>query len=300
MIKATDTKYNRKKIDDELKNDYAHALKNPEFKKLVNSLKIKESIAYKYTSKLEHTLCDLNNCSKCKSLLMCANNVNGMVYYPSIVEDKLDFNYVACKYKKKDLKEKDEIRSSFFAMPYEIKRARMSDIDVTDAKRLKIIKWLKKFYDAYLTEKHLKGLYLHGSFGSGKTYLISALLNELSKEKVSSVIIYYPELLRSLKESFNNDDFGNRINEIKTADLLLLDDLGAESVTNWNRDEILGTILQYRMDNQLPTFITSNLTIDELNEHFILTKSAEEQIKAKRIIERINQLTDDLELISDN
>ena len=39
MIKATDTKYNRKKIDDELKNDYAHALKNPEFKKLVNELK---------------------------------------------------------------------------------------------------------------------------------------------------------------------------------------------------------------------------------------------------------------------
>ena len=187
-------------------------------------------------------------------------------------------------------------------MPLEIRMARMSNIDVSDAKRVKVIKWLKKFFDDYRAGKRTKGLYLHGSFGSGKTYLVSALLNELSKDNVKTLVVYYPELLRSIKETFNLGEslFSDRIKEIKTADILLLDDIGAETVTGWNRDEILGTILQYRMEEKLPTFFTSNLTIEELEEHFVMNKSAEEQIKSKRIIERVKQLTDREELISNN
>ena len=290
------TKYNLKSA---LKKDYVVALKNPEFKKLVNTLKIKEEVALNYTSKFEETLKELSNCNECKSLHMCKNRVCGFVYYPVNEDEKINFNYVACKYKKKELKESENIRTNFYGMPVQIKKAKMADIHVEDSKRIKIIKWLKKFYDNHKKDKHQKGLYLHGSFGSGKTYLISALLNELSKDN-NSIIIYYPELLRSLKESFENNNFGEKVNEIKTSDLLLLDDIGAETVTPWNRDEILGTILQYRMDNSLPTFFTSNLTIAELEEHFLINKSAGEQVKARRIIERIKQLTENEELISEN
>ena len=59
----------------------------------------------------------------------------------------------------------------------------MKDIDLSDKKRLKAIKWLKEFYDKYEPVNTLKGLYLHGSFGSGKTYLIAALFNELEIKK---------------------------------------------------------------------------------------------------------------------
>jgi primosomal protein DnaI len=292
-------KYSRYDLDHDLKSAYAVALKDPDFKKLINTLKIKEDVAYKYTTKLEKTVCNLKNCAKCKSLNACTNEVEGAVYYPTINNGHLDFNYVACKYKKKDITQKESVKSKFYNMPYEIKTARMADIDVKDAKRLKIIKWLDNFYENFKDGKTNKGLFLHGSFGSGKTYLISALLNELSTD-YTTVIIYYPELLRSLKESFVNDDFGLRMNEIKTCDLLLLDDIGAETVTEWNRDEILGTILQYRMDNKLPTFFTSNLNINELENHFTIKKDTEELIKSKRIMERIKQLTDDLELVSEN
>ena len=74
----------------------------------------------------------------------------------------------------------------------------------------------------------------------------------------------------------------------------------AETVTGWNRDEVLGTILQYRMEEKKATFFTSNLNLEELASHFSTSKSAEEQIKSGRIMERINQLTENLELISDN
>ena len=112
------------------------------------------------------------------------------------------------------------------------------------------------------------------------------------------------EYLRSLKDSFqsnSSDEFKNKFNDIKYAKLLLIDDLGAESVTAWNRDEILGTILQYRMQENLPTFITSNLNIKELEEHLSITSSNRtEKVKAVRIIERIKQLTIDVEMISKN
>ena len=224
-----------------------------------------------------------------------------MVYYPSVNDDgSLEFNYVACKYKKKDIKDKEGIKSNFFQMPYDIKMAKMANIEL-ETKRARIIKWLKKFYDSYQKDEKQKGLYLYGSFGSGKTYMISALLNELSRLNYSVVIVYYPELIRSIKESFSSgEDFYERMNMIKTCDLLLLDDIGAESVTAWNRDEILGTILQYRMDNKMPTFFTSNLNLEELENHLLIKDTAEEKIKARRIMERIKQLSEYLELFGEN
>lgn len=291
----------KKDLEFSLKSDYAVALKDDNFKKLVNTLKIKENVACKYTSKLERTVEELQKCANCKSLLACQNRVTGMVYYPSVNDDGLlEFNYVACKYKKKDIKEKEGIKSNFFQMPYDIKMARMANIEL-ETKRAKIIKWLKKFYDSYQKDEKQKGLYLYGSFGSGKTYMISALLNELSRLNYSVVIVYYPELIRSIKESFSSgEDFYERMNMIKTCDLLLLDDIGAESVTAWNRDEILGTILQYRMDNKMPTFFTSNLNLEELENHLIIKDTAEEKIKARRIMERIKQLSEYLELLGEN
>ena len=291
----------KKDLEFSLKSDYAVALKDDNFKKLVNTLKVKEDVACKYTSKLERTVEELQKCASCKSLLACQNKVMGMVYYPSVNDDgSLEFNYVACKYKKKDIKEKEGIKSNFFQMPYDIKMAKMANIEL-ETKRAKIIKWLKKFYDSYQKDEKQKGLYLYGSFGSGKTYMISALLNELSRLNYSVVIVYYPELIRSIKESFSSgEDFYERMNKIKTCDLLLLDDIGAESVTAWNRDEILGTILQYRMDNKIPTFFTSNLNLEELENHLIIKDTAEEKIKARRIMERIKQLSEYLELFGEN
>ena len=291
----------KKDLEFSLKSDYAVALKDDNFKKLVNTLKVKEDVACKYTSKLERTVEELQKCASCKSLLACQNKVTGMVYYPSVNDDgSLEFNYVACKYKKKDIKDKEGIKSNFFQMPYDIKMAKMANIEL-ETKRAKIIKWLKKFYDSYQKDEKQKGLYLYGSFGSGKTYMISALLNELSRLNYSVVIVYYPELIRSIKESFSSgEDFYERMNMIKTCDLLLLDDIGAESVTAWNRDEILGTILQYRMDNKMPTFFTSNLNLEELENHLIIKDTAEEKIKARRIMERIKQLSEYLELFGEN
>ena len=127
------------------------------------------------------------------------------------------------------------------------------------------------------------------------------MLNELAKRGHKIAIIYYPEFLRSLKSNFNvEEEYNNLFNYIKTVDLLLLDDIGAENTTAWARDEILGTILQYRMEEGLMTFFTSNLTISELEEHLSNSTKGVDKLKARRIVERIKQLSEEIIMISDN
>ena len=86
--------------------------------------------------------------------------------------------------------------------------------------------------------------------------------------------------------------------EIMTCDVLLIDDIGAENNSPWSRDEVLGTILQYRMDSDLTTFFTSNFTINELETELSETNKGTDLIKARRIIERIKYLTVEDKLIS--
>ncbi|NLC48473.1 MAG: hypothetical protein GX758_03850, partial [Tenericutes bacterium] len=74
----------------------------------------------------------------------------------------------------------------------------------------------------------------------------------------------------------------------------------AENNTSWSRDEVLSTILQYRMDNDLTTFFTSNFTIDELENLLAETSKGADLIKARRIVERIRFLTIEEKLISKN
>lgn len=292
-------------LDYKLKVSYHEALKNEEFKEFVNTINLSDEKLMKHTSLLEDSFKEYNNCKKCKGLMMCQNNINGYCYLPILKDGKLDFSYVACKFKNKEEIENKYLKNvTSFDIPREIKEAKIKDIHTDDKNRQEVIKWILSYIKDYKNNKINKGLFLHGNFGCGKTYLISALFNELAKYNVKSVIVYWPEYLRSLKtcySSSSSDEFKDKFNEVKYAKLLLIDDLGAEAVTTWNRDEILGTILQYRMQEGLPTFITSNLDINELENHLSITSTNKsEKVKAGRIIQRINQLTVDIKMIGEN
>ena len=288
---------NSKKRNSILKRNYMLALEDNKFVKLVNSLKTSEEVLIKNTSKLEETVKEINNCTGCKGLEHCENKITGCVYFPDVNENNLLFSYKACKYKKKEKKEKNNV--IFYETPLFLKNASMKEIYVDDKKRIPLVKYIKDFLNDFEKDKKTKGIYLYGSFGSGKSYILSAVINELSKKGYSCVNIYYPTMLKVLKESFN-DDFDEKLNILMKADVILIDDLGAENNTGWSRDEILGTILQYRMDNEKTTFFTSNFNLEELEEHFKVTSISSDAVKSRRIIERIKQLSNPIELISDN
>lgn len=286
-------KKSKKAINDELRRDFVLASSDETFKKLCNRLKCDEEILMKYTSKLTDSACELKNCSRCKGLSYCKNAVKGHVYFPTVTKDFIEFSYKSCKY----FKEKKKNNTIFFETPKMLMNASLSEL-ITEKERANILKYIKDFLKKKVNGETVKGLYLSGSFGSGKSYILSALLNELSLKGYKCVNINYPLLLNKLKASFSDYNYNDVMEEIMICDVLLIDDIGAENNSPWSRDDVLGTILQYRMDSDLTTFFTSNFTINELETELSETNKGTDLIKARRIIERIKYLTVEDKLIS--
>lgn len=279
------------RIEKSIKDNYIKALSDPNFKKLVNSFDVIEKEKIINTSKFQDSVVELSNCKNCKGLQTCKNKSQGYVYYPQNYNNTIDFSYIPCKYKKEQIKKEE----NKMTREKELENASMKDIDLNDKARIKVLKWITNFIKEYDSSKKNKGLYLHGSFGAGKTYIIAALFNELKKEGVTSEIVYFPTLLRDIKANF--DILEGTLSYLENVELLLIDDIGAENVSRWSRDEILGTILQTRMNNYKTTFFTSNYTIDELERHL---SNKTEEVESARIIERIKVMTDDIELQGEN
>ena len=299
MKKVTET-INKTYSNGDLYQSYLDALKDEKFKKIVEILKIDDKILMKYTSNLEESATEYYNCMHCKSMLTCKNKVCGYAYLPKFNNNRLEFNYVACKKKKKMDKDNAFSKNVYlYDLPLETLQASFSDIYLEYKERFEVITFLKDFIKNYDSNNKVKGLYLHGNFGCGKTYLVAATFNELAKKGVKSAIIFWPEFLRDLKTSFQTD-FKEKYDKVKKAPLLLIDDIGAENTTSWGRDDILCPLLQYRMEEGLTTFFTSNFDIKDLEGHFEVTKDSFQEMKAKRLIERIKQLTIDMEMISNN
>jgi len=281
----------------ELEKSYNELLKDEEFKKFLNKINLPSETLMKYASLLQSSCSEYKNCLKCKNLFECKNKIIGYTYLPRIVNEGLVFTYKPCKYKEKLDNDTKYLNNIYMiGVNNYIKDACIENIYKEDKKRHETIKWILNFLKNYEKDKNQKGLYLSGSFGAGKTYLISALFNELAKKGYKSSIIFWPEFLRDLKSSFDSD-YKEKFEKIKNSPILLIDDIGSEVVTPWSRDEVLCTILQYRMQQHLPTFFTTNFNKEELEKHL---SCYNEEVKSKRIMERINQLTENIEMISDN
>ena len=179
MIKGSNfVRKGKKAIQDDLRREFVLASKDETFTKLCARLKCDEELLMKYTSKLETTVCELKNCSKCKGIDKCKNEIEGHVYYPVVQKNYIDFTYKPCKYFKES---KVNNTTTFFETPKVLMNASLSDL-ITEKERNSILKYIKDFLKKKMNNEPVKGLYLSGSFGSGKSYILSALLNELSNK----------------------------------------------------------------------------------------------------------------------
>ena len=81
----------------------------------------------------------------------------------------------------------------------------------------------------------------------------------------------------------------------------MFDDIGAESVTSWLRDEILLPVFNQRMEQRRTTWFTSNESFVSLENHYMYNqKSEKEELKAVRIMERIKTLSKELKITGKN
>lgn len=114
-------------------------------------------------------------------------------------------------------------------------------------------------------EKPKGWLVLMGGYGSGKTHLAAAIANYRAGLGDPPLFVMVPDLLDHLRATFSpnsNTTFDRRFDEIRTTPLLVLDDLGTQSMTPWVREKLY-QLFNYRYNAELPTVIT---TADSMNE----------------------------------
>lgn len=140
--------------------------------------------------------------------------------------------------------------------------------------------------------KKEKGLYIYGDFGVGKSYMMAAMANQLAKAGIYTTLIHYPSFVLDI----DFDTVSQKVNDVKTADVLVLDDIGGEGNNAWLRDSVLQVILQHRMQENLPTFFTSNKNMQELTQHLAETKRSDDVWAASRVMERIKYLAKEIRL----
>lgn len=258
-----------------------------------NSTKITQEVFDRDLLRFLEFINQKKSCPTCLNLSNCPNMMKG--YKPALQLSSGQVNVVYSLCEKGAVAEKQrqiEGLINTIHMPLNIKKSTFSDFERGDASRDSAIIHAYNFVENFETGKFSKGIYLHGAFGVGKSFILGAIANQLAVKGVQSAIVHWSDFLRELKGSFGDNSSNKKIEALREVPVLLIDDIGAESNSAWSRDDVLGTILQYRMNQGLSTCFSSNFSIEELEQHFAMTQNgSSELIKSKRIMERIKYIS---------
>jgi DNA replication protein DnaC len=119
----------------------------------------------------------------------------------------------------------------------------------------------RRFVEGYPVETDGKGLLLTGSIGVGKTHLAVGILLGLMEEKGAQALFYdYRELLKEIQHSYNPQVNSTELEVLRPvfeAEVLVLDELGAQKPTDWVWDTV-ALILNTRYNDKRTTIITTN------------------------------------------
>jgi DNA replication protein DnaC len=144
----------------------------------------------------------------------------------------------------------------------------------------------KNFINSYLKDPYGLGLLFTGPVGSGKTFLAVSIANELMLHNCQVLFLVVPDLLDELRAAYKSE-----VNELdlldtaRTVPILILDDLGAHNYTEWTRNRLY-SIINYRMNELLPTIVTTNLSLDEM-EDYLGSRTTSRLVQMSRIF-RLN------------
>lgn len=274
---------------------FAYLIKNKHIQKWLKDNKQKESFIYAHVGRFSDWVRTVEKCEGCKGLAYCTQKVKGH-YTDLYMDDVLLSSIHRCHYLHEHTA---ALKHQAYYIDPKLSEGQLlidlTTLDITSEgaayKRL-----LMDITALLIDKEHKKGLYLCGKPGVGKSYLAAGITNYFARKKCRVGFIHVPTLIGDLKLMFHDREAQEQhLNRIRNVPVLVLDDIGGESVTAWSRDEVLLSLLDYRMEHKLLTFFTSNYKMPELKQRYALN----EPMAAERIEERIRTLAQE-EFMSGN
>lgn len=237
-------------------------------------------------------------CKDCKGLYCCRQLSKGErvdLTYDGVLYSEIEY----CDHALSKLEKERHIASFVYNdIPDNLQELYLEDLNYADDQRE-----LYALMLGILHKQSDKGLYIYGDLGVGKTYMSIALANSLVDKGNKVAFVKVSSFFNEMRSYINSDPsmIDRIIVKLQRSDYLFLDDIGSEAVSDFVRDDILFRILDYRMENGLITMFTSNLDKDELNRHYTYDrKDKSNAMNAKRLMERIDILSEDYCLVGSN
>ena len=137
--------------------------------------------------------------------------------------------------------------------------AQLSKMDQSEEIMEKVFSWVKQ-------EKGI--FYFCGNVGTGKTYFAAALWNYLEEKNENHRAYKESEFFALARAAINqNWDYSVEVKRICETKWLIIDDMGTSQMTDFQK-EVLFTLIDTRLNDGLPTLITSNLGLESIKENF--------------------------------
>lgn len=167
--------------------------------------------------------------------------------------------------------------------------------------RIVLQKNLFEILNKLKNKKRGKGLWISGDFGVGKSYIMIAFLNFVSKNlNLKVAYIFWPDFIIDYQNNISSNtseiSSAQKFNYLKNAEVLVIDDIGAEKSNSWIRNNFLLPIVNHRLEANKLTFFISNYSLKQYQmilKNEIGNKKQQDLFENKnimRIIERIKGL----------
>lgn len=138
------------------------------------------------------------------------------------------------------------------------------------------------------------GLFIAGSYGTGKTHLAAAIANELIEQRTPVICMTMIDLLDQIratyktKRAISDDDVDEAfiLKQYQDVPLLIIDDIGSEQPTEWGVSKIFA-IVNARYEAYMPTVITTNYSGAELEQR--MTPEGGDDRNAKKTLDRLKE-----------
>lgn len=113
-------------------------------------------------------------------------------------------------------------------------------------------------------------MFFSETYGTGKTHLAAAIANYLIPQFIPVIFGNVTSLLGKIRESYDDESQYSEedvLDTLSNVDLLIIDDLGKERVSAWV-EEKLYMIINERYENYKPIVVTTNLTLEQIENRF--------------------------------